>query len=70
MDRTCCICTHGIIDPGLPSQEVDAFDCDDEERSDSVEDKHIAILHCLGYAVAESSIVICFRVISPLVVFF
>ena len=42
------MCTHRIINPGLPPEEFDAFDSD-EERSDPMEDKHHAIFDCSAY---------------------
>ena len=36
------MCTDRIINPGLPPEEFDAFDSD-EECSDPIEDKHHAI---------------------------
>ena len=51
-DRTCPMCTHGIINPGLPPEEFDAFDSD-EECSNPIEDEHHAIFDCSAYAVAR-----------------
>ena len=47
------MCTHRIINPGLPPEEFDAVDSDDEERSDPIEDEHHAIVDCSGYADAR-----------------
>ena len=46
------MCTHWIIDPGLPPEELDAFDSDEEECSDPIEDEHwyYAIFDCSAYA--------------------
>ena len=51
-DRTCPMCTHRIINPGLPPEEFDAFDSD-EECSDPIEDEHHAIFDCSAYADAR-----------------
>ena len=44
------MCTHRIINPGLPPEEFDAFGSDNEERSDPIEDEHHAIFDCSAYA--------------------
>ena len=46
------MCTHRIINLGLPPEEFDAFDSD-EERSDPIEDEHHAIFDCSAYADAR-----------------
>lgn len=46
------MCTHRIINPGLPPEEFDAFDSD-EECSDPIEDEHHAIFDCSAYADAR-----------------
>ena len=51
-DRRCPMCTHRIINLGLPPEEFDAFDSD-EERSDPIEDEHHAIFDCSAYADAR-----------------
>ena len=51
-DRTCPMCTHRIINPGLPPEEFDAFDSD-EECSDPIEDEHHAIFDCSAYTDAR-----------------
>ena len=49
------MCTHRIINPlaGPPPEEFDAFDSDDKERGDPIEDEHHAICDCSGYAHAR-----------------
>ena len=46
------MCTHRIINPGLPPEELDAF-YSDEERSDPIEDEHHSIFDCSAYANAR-----------------
>ena len=38
-DRTCPMCTPRISNPALPPEDFDAFDTDDEERSNPIEDE-------------------------------
>ena len=44
--------THRIINPGLPPEEFDAFDSD-EECSDTIEDEHHAIFDCSAHTDAR-----------------
>ena len=57
---TAPMCTHGIINSGLPpeaSEEFDAFGPHDEESSDPIEDDHYAIFACSGYADAQDFVI-------------
>ncbi len=47
-DRTCPICAHKCVNPGLPDQHFDSFDSD-EEVADPVEDEHHVIFDCPEY---------------------
>ena len=47
------MCTHRIINPGLPPEEFDAFDPDDEARSDPIEEEHHAVFDCSTFADAQ-----------------
>ncbi len=38
-ERTCPCCAHKCVDPGLPKQQLDSFDSN-EEVADFVEDEH------------------------------
>ena len=42
------MCAHGVTNPGLPPEQFDSFDSD-EESSDPVEDEHHMIFVCSGY---------------------
>ena len=53
------------INPGLPPEEFDAFDSD-EECSDPIEDEHHAILIAQLMQMPDSNIVIFSRFILPL----
>ena len=64
-DKTCPMCTHRIINPGLPPEEFDASDSD-EECSDPIEDEQHAIFDCPAYADAQKQYRDLSRVISPL----
>ena len=47
-DRTCPMCAHRVTNPGLPPEQFDSFDSD-EESSDPIEDEHHMIFVCSGY---------------------
>ena len=51
-DRTCPMCSHRIVNPGLAPENFDSFDSDDES-SDPVDDEHHAIFECSGYGYAR-----------------
>ena len=51
-DRTCPMCSHRIVNPGLAPEYFDSFDFDDES-SDPVDDEHHAIFECSGYGYAR-----------------
>ena len=51
-DRTCPMCSHRIINPGLAPEYFDSVVSDDES-SDPVEDEHHAIFDCSGNAYAR-----------------
>ena len=59
------MCTHRIINPGLPPEEFDAFDSD-EECSDPLRMSTMPSLIAQLMQMLESNIVIFSRVRSPL----
>ncbi len=49
-DRTCQMCNHRVLNPGLPAAQFDSFDSD-EDADDPIEDEHHVIFACSGYHV-------------------
>ncbi len=47
-ERTCSICAHKCVNPGLPEQQFGSFNSD-EEVADPVEDEHHVIFDCPEY---------------------
>ena len=54
-DKTCSMCTQWIIiNPGLAPEEFGAFDSDDEECNNLIDDDHNAMLDCSAYDYAHA----------------
>ncbi len=51
-DRTCQMCNHRVLNPGLPAAQFDSFDSD-EDADDPIEDEHHVIFACSGYVYAR-----------------
>ncbi len=51
-ERTCPTFAHKCVNPGLPEQQFDCFDYD-EEVADPVEDEHLVIFDCPEYTYAR-----------------
>ena len=46
------MCQHRIINPGLPAEQFDRFDSDDDSPK-PIEDEHHMIFECSGYTEAR-----------------
>ena len=62
-DRTCPMCSHRIVNPGLAPENFDSFDSDDESI-DPVDDEHNAFFECSGYSYARELFLTFFGAIS------
>ena len=51
-DRTCPMCQHRVVNPGLSAAQFDSFDSD-EDGPEPIEDEHHVIFDCSGYAYAR-----------------
>ena len=52
LDRSCPACSYKCVNPGLPADQFDSFDSD-EESTDPVEDEHHVIFDCPSYTDAR-----------------
>ena len=52
LDRSCPACSYKCVNPGLPADQFDSFDSD-EESTDPVEDEHHVIFDCPSYTYAR-----------------
>ncbi len=51
-DGTCQMCNHRVLNPGLPADQFDSFDSD-EDAEDPIENENHVIFACSGYAYAR-----------------
>ena len=51
-DRSCPACSHRCVNPGLPADQIDSFNSD-EESMNPVEDEHHVIFDCPSYTYAR-----------------
>ena len=52
LERFCPACSYKWVNPGLPADQFDSFDSD-EESTDPVEDEHHVFFYCPGYIYAR-----------------
>ena len=52
LERSCPACSQKCVNPGLPADQFDSFDSD-EESTDPVEDEHHVIFDCPSYTYAR-----------------